>query len=58
MNAFDCYVIYLAIKAHFSRKTYDYFKYNGHIKASQDKFNEDQTYTFLRNLPRDILKKN
>ena len=58
MSSFDCYVIYLAIKAHFSRKTYDYFKYNGHIKASKRSLMKDQTYTSLRNLPRNIVKKN
>ena len=57
MSSFDCYVIYLAIKAHFSRKTYDYFKYNGHIKASQDKFNERPDVYFFEKLAKSYTKK-
>ena len=57
MSSFDCYVIYLAIKAHFSRKTYNYFKYNGHIKASQEKFNERPDVYFFEKLAKKYNKK-
>ena len=50
MNAFDCYSIYLAIKAHFSRKGYDYFKYNGRTKASVANFNERKDRYFFEKL--------
>lgn len=32
-NSFEVYVEYLAIKLHFSSKSYDYFKYQGRVKA-------------------------
>ena len=28
------FILYVALKTHFSRKTYDYFKYNGTVKVS------------------------
>lgn len=38
MDAFEAYKQYLALKSHFTTKTYDYFKYNGAVKARRDKF--------------------
>ena len=35
MNGFDTYRTYLAIKQHFRSKSYDFFKYNGKVKASE-----------------------
>lgn len=32
--------MYLALRQHFTRKTYDYFKYNGKVKTSQDHFSK------------------
>ena len=37
MHAYDLYVYYLALKRHFTTE-YDYFKYNGKVKASQQAF--------------------
>jgi len=34
MSGFDTYKTYLAIKQHFRSKSYDFFKYNGKVKAS------------------------
>ena len=34
MDGFDTYRTYLAIKQHFRSKSYDFFKYNGKVKAS------------------------
>jgi hypothetical protein len=34
MNAFEAYENYLAIKQHFSKPEYDYFKYNGKSKTT------------------------
>jgi len=36
--SFDAYVTYLAIKRHFTTKNYDYYKYNGKVKANIDSF--------------------
>ena len=38
MAPFEAYKLYLAVKRHFTTPTYDYFKYNGKIKVSQDSF--------------------
>jgi hypothetical protein len=34
MNGFDTYKTYLALKQHFTNKNYDFFKYNGKVRAS------------------------
>jgi len=38
MSAFECYKEYLALKQHFTQPSYDYFKYNGKIRASSITF--------------------
>ena len=38
MEAIDAYKMYLAFKQHFSSKSYDYFKYNGRVRVSNDAF--------------------
>ena len=38
MEPIDVYIMYCAIKAHFSRKDYDFFKYGGKTKVSRDSF--------------------
>lgn len=40
MSPFECYNHYLAIKSHFRKPKYDYFKYNGKTRASVDSFNK------------------
>jgi hypothetical protein len=34
MDGFDTYKTYLALKQHFKSKSYDFFKYNGKVRAS------------------------
>jgi hypothetical protein len=38
MTSYEAYVTYLAVKRHFSRGTYDFFKYHGQVKASKEVF--------------------
>ena len=38
MMPFDCYKIYLALKNHFTRDSYDYHKYNGRTRATVEAF--------------------
>ena len=38
MMPFDCYKIYLALKNHFTRDSYDYHKYNGRTRATVESF--------------------
>ena len=38
MSAFECYKEYIALKNHFSKPSYDYHKYNGKSRVSQQSF--------------------
>lgn len=38
MTPFEVYKKYIALKNHFSKKSYDYFKYNGQVKANAQTF--------------------
>ena len=38
MSAFDTYRTYLAMNQHFTRKSYDFFKYNGKVKVNESTF--------------------
>jgi len=38
MSAFDTYRTYLAVNQHFTRKSYDFFKYNGKVKVNEATF--------------------
>lgn len=49
-TAFECYKEYLALKNHFSRPDYDYFKYNGKIKSNLDSFEKRKDKLFFQKL--------
>lgn len=38
MTGYETYCLYLALKSHFSSKSYDFFKYGGKVTASKDSF--------------------
>ena len=38
MEAIDIYLMYCALKAHFSNSDYDYFKYGGKTRISRKSF--------------------
>lgn len=50
MSAFECYKEYLAIKQHFTKPNYDYFKYNGKVKVNVDSFNGRKDKLFFQKL--------
>ena len=50
MDAFDAYKHYLALKSHFSTKTYDYFKYNGAVRAKRESFEMRKDKYFFHKL--------
>jgi len=50
MDAFETYRHYLALKSHFTLKTYDFFKYNGKVKASRDMFETRKDKFFFHKL--------
>jgi hypothetical protein len=52
MNPFEVYVTFLALKRHFSTPSYDYFKYHGKIKCSQETFKKSKDRLFFERLGR------
>jgi len=53
MNSFDAYVMYIALKRHFS-SSYDYVKYNGKVNvsvASLEKRRDKYSFTKLAKQP-------
>ena len=38
LSSYDTYRMFIALKYHFERETYDYFKYNGKVKTSHETF--------------------
>lgn len=52
MNAFDTYTLFLALKNHFSKENYDFFKYSGKTRASVDSFNKRTDKYFFERLSR------
>jgi hypothetical protein len=46
-EAFEAYKKYLAIKSHFTRRDYDYFKYNGKVKATFPTFEKRKDRYFF-----------
>jgi len=52
MSPVDCYRTYLAIKNHFTKKDYDYFKYHGSTRASVVSFNKRKDKYFFEKMSR------
>lgn len=50
MTPFETYQTYLAIKQHFTLDNYDYFKYNGKIRVSENAFNNRKDRFFFSKL--------
>jgi len=50
MSALECYQQYLAIKQHFSKPNYDYFKYNGKVKVNAATFDARKDKLFFQKL--------
>lgn len=50
MDAFEAYKTYVAIKNHFTSRTYDYFKYGGKTKAARSTFEKRNDKYFFHKL--------
>jgi hypothetical protein len=50
MSAFDCYREYMALKNHFTKPSYDYFKYNGKTNASLTAFEKRKDKLWFQKL--------
>lgn len=51
-SPYDVYVLYLALKNHFTNLDYDFFTYNGKVKASKESFNKRKDRYFFEKLSR------
>lgn len=49
-QAFESYKLYLSIKRHFETPSYDYFKYNGKVRASSSSFEKRNDIIMFRKL--------
>ena len=52
MEAVEVYQTYLAFKNHFSKETYDFFKYKGRVSASKAGFNKRKDKYFFERMSR------
>ncbi len=52
MESIEVYQTYLAFKNHFSKETYDFFKYHGKVSASQAGFNKRKDKYFFERMSR------
>jgi hypothetical protein len=50
VEPYDAYIKYLALKSHFQDKNYDYFKYNGKVKAWRTTFDTRRDKYFFYKL--------
>lgn len=50
MTDFETFKLYLALKNHFSKKSYDYFKYNGKVTAKLESFYKRKDRFFFEKL--------
>lgn len=52
MTDFECFQVYLAIKNHFTKKSYNYFKYNGKVTAKKESFYKRKDRFYFEKLSR------
>lgn len=50
MSAFEAYKDYVSLKNHFTKDSYDYFKYNGKSRLKQSSFNSRKDKIFFERL--------
>ena len=50
MTAYECYKEYLALKQHFTKDNYDYFKYNGKVRSNPTSFDKRKDKIFFQKL--------
>lgn len=50
MTAFEAYKMYVALKLHFTSEKYDYFRFNGKTKASEQNFEKRRDRYFFKKL--------
>ena len=48
MTGFEVYKMYLALKQHFTKSDYDYFKYEGKVRANENSFEQRRDRYFFK----------
>ena len=54
MTGLDCYRTYLAMKQHFTNPKFDFFQYDGKVKASEKKYQERTDFYFFETMARKL----
>ena len=54
MQGLDCYRTYLAMKQHFTNPKFDFFKYDGKVKAREEKYQERADFYVFETLARKL----
>jgi hypothetical protein len=54
MTGLDCYRTYLAMKQHFTNPKFDFFQYDGKVKASEQKYQERSDFYFFETMARKL----
>ena len=57
MTGLDCYRTYLAMKQHFTNPKFDFFQYDGKVKASEQKYQERSDFYFFETMARKLSDK-
>lgn len=52
MTGFECYQTYLSMKNHFTDKKYDFFRYNGKVRANEQSFKTRKDRYFFEAMSR------
>jgi hypothetical protein len=55
ITGFGCYLKYLAIKSHFLNEKYDYFQYNGRVKADMNSYLRRKDKLIFEKVARAVL---
>lgn len=50
MTGFEVYKMYLAVKNHFTKEQYNYFRYNGNVRANEASFQKRKDVYFFKKL--------
>lgn len=56
ITPYECYVLFLALKQHFSREEYDFFQYNGKTRTTITAYNKRNDRYFFEKLSRKFDK--
>ena len=57
MTGLDCYRTYLGMKQHFTNPKFDFFQYDGKVKASEQKYQERSDFYFFETMARKLSDK-